>query len=124
MGLNTDFYGQFVLNRPLTPPHRAILEEFAEEEHDRDGSDGKPPTTYCQWRPTKDGTGLEWDGVEKFYYYGEWLEYLIAHFLKPWGYTLSGAVRYAGWTEGVKGTITVTDNEVTVTREQVAGFDA
>ena len=117
--MDTDFYGNFVLNRPLTPEHRMVLEEFAEEEHDRVGADGMPPTTYCQWRPTENGTGLEWDGIEKFYYYGEWLEYLVSHFLKSWGYTLNGTVRYDGWTEGVTGTIQVTDNEVVVTREEV-----
>ena len=124
MGLQTDFFGQFTLDRSLTAEHWAILAEFAEEEHDREGLEGKPPTYYCQWKPTQDGMGLEWDGVEKFYYYGEWLEYLIAHFLKPWGYKLSGTVRYAGWTEGVEGTISVTDSKVIVTREQVAYFDA
>ncbi len=117
--MDTDFYGSFVLNRPLAPEHQAILEEFAEEEHDRMSIDGKPPTTYCQWKPTEDGAGLEWDGVEKFYYYSEWLEYLIAHFLKPWDYTLNGIVRYNGWTEGVTGTISVTNNEVVVTRRDV-----
>lgn len=121
MGLNTDFYGQFALDRPLTAEHRAILEEFAEEEHEPSEANAgiQPPTLYCQWRPTEDGTGLEWDGAERFYYYGEWLEYLIAHFLTPWGYTLNGTVQYNGWTEGVTGTIHVTDNEVVITREEV-----
>ncbi len=117
MGLRTDFYGQFTFDHPLTAEHRTILEEFAEEEHEEEpGETGKPPTVYCQWKPTADGRGLEWDGVEKFYYYDEWLEYLIAHFLKPWGYILSGDVQYNGWTEEVHGTIGVVDNEVTVTR--------
>jgi hypothetical protein len=117
--MNTDFYGKFGFDHPLTAEHQAILAEFAEEEHDRAGSDGKPPATYCQWIPTEDGSGLEWDGAEKFYYYGEWLEYLIAHFLKPWGYTLNGTVQYDGWTEGVTGAISVMDNAVVVTREEV-----
>lgn len=121
MGLNTDFYGKFILDRPLTAEHRAVLEEFADEEHTyedgRRGGPSMPDGYYCQWIPTEDGTGLEWDGVEKFYYYGEWLQYLIAHFLKPWGYTLSGTVRYAGRTEGVVGIISVENNKVVVTRE-------
>ena len=128
MGLNTDFYGRFSFDHPLTAEHRTLLKDFAEEEHEDEyglmGMDGKPPTAYCQWIPTEDGTGLEWDGVEKFYYYGEWLEYLIARFFKPWGYALSGTVRYDGWTEGVAGTISVTNNEVVVTREQVVELDA
>jgi hypothetical protein len=128
MGLQTDFYGQFTFDRPLTAEHKAILEEFAEEGHELDpikaAATGNPPTLYCQWIPTEDGLGLKWDGAEKFYYYSEWLEYLIAHFLKPWGYTLNGAVQYNGWTEGVAGTISVTSNQVTVTREQVVDWDA
>ena len=126
MGLNTDFHGQFTLDRPLTAKHQTILEEFTEEEHEpsKADADGQPPNLYCQWRPTADGTGLEWDGAEKFYDYSEWLEYLIAHFLKPWGYVLSGEVRYNGWTEGVAGTIIVANNQVTVTREQVVDWDA
>jgi len=121
MGLNTDFFGKFLLDRPLATQHRAVLEEFAGEEHEdengKPGGDGKPPTAYCQWIPTEDSTGLEWDGAEKFYFYGEWLEYLIARFLEPWGYTLSGSVRYVGKTEGVTGTISVQNNVVVVTRE-------
>ncbi len=121
MGLNTDFFGKFLLDRPLSAEHRAVLEEFAGEEHEEEngkaGGEGKPPTVYCQWIPTEDGTGLEWDGAEKFYFYGEWLEYLIARFLKPWGYTLSGSVRYVGKTEGVIGVISVQNNTVVVTRE-------
>ncbi len=116
MGLNTNFFGSFALDRPLTAEHKAILEDFAEEEHaDEDGhpgGSGKPPAVYCQWIPTEDGGGLEWDGVEKFYYYTEWLEYLISHFLTPWGYVLNGTVRFMGITEGIEGTISVQDSKV------------
>ncbi|MBV9849396.1 MAG: hypothetical protein JO250_06890 [Armatimonadetes bacterium] len=120
MGLRTNFHGRFMLDRLLTPEHKAILEEFADTEHEdeqgRVGLDDKPPTLYCQWVPTEDGAGLEWDGAEKFYYYGPWLEYLILHFLRPWGYTLNGTVRYEGVTEGVEGTISVEGDRVLVTR--------
>lgn len=52
------------------------------------------PGLWCQWIPTEDGTAIVWDGREKFYFYTEWLDYLIAHFLKPWGYTLNGTVHW------------------------------
>ena len=124
MGLNTNFYGRFSLDRPLTPEHRVILEEFTDTEHEdeegRLGLDGKPPTLYCQWVPTEDSAGLEWDGAEKFYYYGPWLEYLISRFFRPWGYTVNGTVRYAGLTEGVEGTISVQGDQVVVTRTPMA----
>ena len=35
----------------------------------------EPPSTqpglWCQWTPTQDGMGIEWDGNEKFYNYTE-----------------------------------------------------
>jgi hypothetical protein len=76
----------------------------------------RPPRTqpelWCQWVPTKDGKGIEWDGGEKFYSYVEWIEYLIAKVLAPKGYVLNGTVdwRGEGWTD--IGTIAITDNKV------------
>jgi len=54
------------------------------------------PGLWCQWVPNDDGSRLEWNGAEKFYYYVEWLEYLIEHFFTPWGYVLNGVVRWRG----------------------------
>jgi len=70
------------------------------------------PGLWCKWVPTIDGTGIQWSGVEKFYDYVEWLEYLIDNFLKPWGYTVSGEVKWRGEASDDIGTITVRDNEV------------
>ena len=64
----------------------------------------RPPTgqpgLWCQWIPSEDGTAIEWDGGEKFYDYVEWLEYLIEHFLAPWGYVLNGRVDWEGEDRG------------------------
>ena len=54
------------------------------------------PGLWCQWVPTKDGMGIEWNGGEKFYDYTEWLSYICDHFLEPWGYSLSGEVKFVG----------------------------
>jgi len=70
------------------------------------------PGLWCQWTPTEDGSAIEWDGGEKFYYYVEWLQYLIDNFLQPWGYTLNGKVKWKGEEKGDRGTITVTNNKV------------
>jgi hypothetical protein len=70
------------------------------------------PSLWCQWIPTEDGTGIEWDGGEKFYNYVEWLEYLINNFLKPWGYALNGTVRWRGESFDDVGVIEVVNNEV------------
>ena len=86
-----------------------------------DGSDvldgNGPPTTqpglWCQWVPSEDGLGIEWDGGEKFYRYVEWLRYIIKNFLKPWGLTLNGEVHYQGESKADRGTIYCVGNVVT-----------
>lgn len=55
---------------------------FMGQDHEDNVIDhNRPPKTqpglWCQWVPTEDGRGIEWDGNEKFYDYVEWLEYLI-----------------------------------------------
>ena len=75
-----------------------------------------PPSTqpglWCQWTPSEDGSAIEWDLGEKFYYYVEWLEYIIKNFLQPWGYTLNGSVIWQGEEMGDRGRITVKENEI------------
>jgi hypothetical protein len=73
------------------------------------------PSLWCGWRPNEDGTAIVWDRGEKFYYYIEWLEYLIEHFLKPWGYRLNGTMNWVGQDAKDRGVITVRDNAVSVT---------
>ena len=87
------------------------------QEHDDSVLDGNRPPRgqpglWCQWVSAEHGTAIQWNGAEKFYHYVEWLEYLIAHFLGPWGYVLNGQVRWQGEEEEDRGTITVRDNEV------------
>ena len=60
----------------------------------------RPPSTqpslWCQWKPSEDRMGIEWDEGEKFHCYREWLAYIIKNFLTPKGYVLSGKVHYQG----------------------------
>ena len=70
------------------------------------------PGLWCQWVPTEDNTGIEWNGSEKFYSYVEWLRYLVDNFIKPWGYVLSGRVTWRGEDHGDVGAIVVADNIV------------
>jgi hypothetical protein len=72
---------------------------------------------WCQWTVNEAGTAILWSGVEKFYLYVEWLEYLIAHFLKPWGYIINGVVRWQGEFEEDRGILTVYNNQVTAEPE-------
>lgn len=107
MGYTTDFSGHVTITPPLNADEIAYLKRFADTRHmnyvrgpyitdedarridqgrgfvgDNDPCDGQPGL-YCQWIPTDDGTGLRWDGGEKFYDSVEWMRYLINVFLRP-----------------------------------------
>jgi hypothetical protein len=69
------------------------------------------PGLWCQW-VCNENSELEWDGNEKFYDYIEWLEYLVEHFFKPWGYVLNGRVAWSGEEPDDIGVIRVDNNEV------------
>lgn len=76
----------------------------------------QPPSTqpglWLQWIPNADGTAIEWDCGEKFYYYKEWLMYLIHKILAPNGYVLNGQVTWQGEETGDVGEIYVENNKV------------
>lgn len=113
MGYTTRFSGFFKFNRALTASEMDELREFADVDHrDEDCLGHGSGSAYCQWVPTSDGTGLEWDGNEKFYYYEEWLGYLAKRFFIPWGLVLNGTVAYQGEEIGDVGQLTVKDNVV------------
>jgi len=81
------------------------------------------PGLWCQWVPNDGGTAIEWDGGEKFYDYVPWLNYLIEHFLKPWGYVLNGEVGWQGEESGDVGKIIVKNNDVRVLRGRIVFED-
>jgi len=131
MGYHTEFQGQFLLDRPLSPEHKEALDDLAEEEH-TPGEDGKPDgfqCYYCQWVATDDGACIVWDGGEKFYCYVQWLLYLIDKYLKPWGYVLNGAVHWQGEGDAERqgqllldrGTLYVRDNVVKAVLDGISG---
>jgi hypothetical protein len=75
------------------------------------------PSLWCHWIPTKDGNAIEWDEGEKFYDYIEWIQYIIDHFLKPWGIVLNGVVDWFGEERSDVGTITIQNNVLVNTLE-------
>lgn len=81
------------------------------------------PELWCQWVPSEDGTSIEWNGVEKFYEYVEWLEYLIEHFLKTWGYVLNGRVSWQGEDTDDRGVIHVRNNEIRAVKSEIVEPD-
>lgn len=74
------------------------------------------PGLWCSWEPASDGAGIQWNGVDPFYDYDAWLQYLIDHFLKPWGYTVEGVVTYQGEDPADFGTLRVDDGDTVVKR--------
>ena len=78
----------------------------------------RPPSTqpglWCQWVPTKDHMGIEWDGGEKFYHYSDWIQYIITNFLAPKGYILNGQVHFQGEDSDDFGIMRVRDNVLNV----------
>jgi hypothetical protein len=70
------------------------------------------PGLWCQWTPSDDRMGIEWDCGEKFYNYTEWLVYLIHKVLAPNGYVLNGEVTWQGEETGDVGEIIVENNRV------------
>ena len=105
------FKGWFTVNPPLTEEHKQALLEFNCNSPTAPGT----PSRRCQWEPTEDGTGIRWDGGEKFWAFKEWLVYLIEHLLEPQGYQLSGEVKYdEEYDSFIGGVIYVQDNQLEV----------
>jgi len=81
------------------------------------------PGLWCQWIPSEDGSQIIWDGGEKFYRYTEWLQYIIDHFLAPWGYSLSGSVTWQGESADDIGTLSVVDGKAVAVDTEPKGWD-
>lgn len=83
--------------------------EFDSSVVNKDRPPSSQPNVYCHWIPSPEGDSIEWNGGEKFYDYEEWLDYLIEHFLEPWGIVANGTVEYQG-EDGDEGSIVVENN--------------
>jgi len=108
------------LDLPLGPEGAYYCGPMANYGQDHDASVidfNAPPATqpglWCQWVPTSDRMFLKWDGSEKFNHYEEWIRYLIVSFLRPWGLTLNGEVKWQGEETRDRGLLIVKDNIVT-----------
>lgn len=73
------------------------------------------PSLWCGWKMLEDHQTIEWDEVEKFYSYTEWVQYIIERVLMPKGYYLEGVMVYSGERTDDAGRIDVTKDAVTVT---------
>jgi len=111
MGYNTEFAGQFDITPRLTLDQ---YNELCDLNEDCTGKKRKTdaPDSYCQWRPSRDGLHLEYDGNEKFYDYEEWLRHVVDQYLRPWGIELTGSVEWRGEDFDDRGVLTVVGGKV------------
>lgn len=138
MGYLTNFSGKFFLNKPLDDVTFNFLKKLNETRRvarrvgaqygvegefyvdafdsisviDYNRNPQTQPGLWCQWIPTDDRLGIEWDGGEKFYNYIEWIEYLISKVLAPRGYIVNGIVEWKGEDFDDVGEIEINDNIV------------
>lgn len=125
MGYTTDFEGKLDFSRVLTVTELRELEDLEDyqlQEQQFSKYADNHPDSYNQWKPTKDGMALEWNGGEKFYEYVEWLEWLIDNYFKPKKIILNGVLRYQGEEIGDVGRIEVKDNVVDVIKLDPQGI--
>ncbi|KAL9647047.1 hypothetical protein ABK040_016522 [Willaertia magna] len=78
------------------------------------------PSLWCQWCYNKEENALEWDGIEKFYYYVDWIVYIINVILKPEDFIVNGKVNYIGEDTNDFGVIIVKDNVVYDIKQKTA----
>jgi len=78
------------------------------------------PSLRCPWVPSADGSAVIWDDVEKPDEYVEWLEYLVANFLVPWGYRIDGEVHWRGDDSDDRGTIFVKRNQIEAVHDVIS----
>ena len=75
----------------------------------------EPPTSqpglWCNWRLNEQNNTIEWDEMDKFYDFIEWLVYLV-NILSNRGYILNGQISWEGEDRDDTGTITVENNKV------------
>jgi hypothetical protein len=100
-----------------------ILATRWEENQKRTMSGVSQPGLWCKWIPNEDGTAIVWSGAEKFYDYIAWLQYLVDHFLGPWGYILNGVMDWQGEETNDNGTIFVENNVIWTSKTAKPEFD-
>ena len=112
MGYTTKFEGEFIITPYPTEEFVETINFFSSKRHDEE----QYPGIWCQWIINSNGR-LLWNGGEKFYYYVEWLQYLIDEYFKPQGYELNGKINYRGERLDDIGMIYIKENNI----QQICG---
>ena len=148
MGYSTSFNGTVKLNKQLSQEDKTFLTKLSETRRMARNIEGygvegefyvdsglndyddptvvnhnQPPSTqpglWCQWTPTQDGWGIEWDEGEKFYEYVEWLQYII-DWIAPKGYIANGEIEWYGEDRDDMGKIIVKNNQITIKHGKIS----
>lgn len=156
MGYTTEFEGRIKVTPPLSAPEVKYINAFNETRRmDRESGpyfvggsgfkgqgndedinnfntpDFTQPSLWCQWRASDDGEYIEWDEGEKFYEAGEWMKYIIDHFIgtnpiakthggSKWlaehlqGHVCNGIITAQGEESDDQWTLVVQNNKVTI----------
>jgi hypothetical protein len=124
IGYTTEFEGRIDLDRELTETEIEVIKAFSEERHGGDMNvDPGMPGFWCDWVPTKDGCGIEWNGGEKFYNAAEWMQLIIDRFIEPWGMIANGVINAMGESNGDIWRLHVEDNQVRVSQAVISWGD-
>lgn len=117
MGYTTKYEGVFRIEPTLSDDTAALYRDtvkriWAREPLPESIKHGGMPDSYLQWELTKDNSGLEWDGNEKFYHASDWLQWVIDRILLPRGYRVSGHAIWQGEEIGDVGVLVVKNGTV------------
>ncbi len=130
MGYTTEFIGQLEISKPLDDSAVSAIGDLNKISFASENKEGKKlgqPESRCQWVVAPDKKHIVWDGNEKFYYYMEWLEYIVRNILEPKGYMVSGELMAEG--EDVQNDvskITVKNNKISrnvFSANEIAGYE-
>jgi hypothetical protein len=113
VGLPIGVDGEYFVGVPVTKrDHWGGLDDKDASVINYNDEPSTQPGLWCGWTSDEGGTAIVWNGVEKFYNYIEWLQYIIDNFIIKWGYVVNGQVRWQGEEESDKGFIIVRENKL------------
>lgn len=116
MARNVEGYG---VEGEFYAPNKLWGNDFFEDEeldnllHNYNTPPVSQPGLWCDFEPTEDGMGIQWNGKEKTYHGAEWIHYICTHILEPAGYTLNGTMKAQGEERDDQWSIIVENNNVT-----------
>lgn len=117
MGYDTRFTGKINVEPPFTMSQADGIRLFTGRRH----TNG--PSAFCQWRVTADGSGIEWDGTEKFVGADEWMKIFIDKFVAPNGQIANGTIDAEGEEPNDIWRIVVYNNDVRAVKAVVTWPD-